>query len=182
MIYWPCLHAWVALASRIHLSRLHSITPLQRRFQPHLCLSFFSSPQPIQLTAESHRKEPNRLLAVLRDNMKQHNDVFNKLPGSQQRALLASKEKGASSWLSALPMVEHGFALHKGAFRDALCLCYGWRPPRLPSNCVCGKQLTIEHALSCACGGFPSSRHNELRDLTAQFLTETCHSVGIEPH
>ena len=74
-------------------------------------------------------------------------------------------------------MVEHGFALHKGAFRDALCLRYGWRPTRLPSICVCGKQLT----LSCASGGFPSIRHSELRDLTAQFLTETCHSVGIEP-
>ena len=35
--------------------------------------------------------------------------------------------------------------------------------------------------MSCPCGGFPSIRHNELRDLTAQFLTETCHSVGIEP-
>ena len=44
-----------------------------------------------------------------------------------------------------------------------------------------GKQLTIEHALSCARGGFPSIRHNELRNLMAQFLTETCHSVGIEP-
>ena len=29
-------------------------------------------------------------------------------------------EKGALSWLSALPVEEHGFALHKGAFRDAL--------------------------------------------------------------
>ena len=51
----------------------------------------------------------------------------------------------------------------------------------LPANCVCGKHLTIEHALSCPCGGFPSIRHNELRDLTAQFLTETCRNVGIEP-
>ena len=25
-------------------------------------------------------------------------------------------EKSASSWLSALPVEEHGFALHKGAF------------------------------------------------------------------
>ena len=33
-----------------------------------------------------------------------------------------SVEKGASSWLSTLPIDEHGFALHKGAFRDALCL------------------------------------------------------------
>ena len=98
-----------------------------------------------------------------------------------QRALEVSKEKCASIWLSALPIAEHGFALHKGAFRDALCLRYGWRPPILPANCVCGKHFTIEYALSCPCGGFPSIRHSELRDLTAQFLTETCHSVGIEP-
>ena len=132
------------------------------------------------------RESQKRAKSIARSAKRQHetaraNDAFNKLPGSQQRALLASKEKGASSWLSTLPMVEHGFALHKGAFKDALCLRYGWRPLCLPSNCVCGKQLTIEHALSCACGGFPPIRHNELRDLTAQFLTETCHNVGIEP-
>ena len=105
----------------------------------------------------------------------------NRLPTSMQRALDVSNEKGASSWLSALPIAEHGFALHKGAFRDALCLRYGWRPPLLPANCVCGKHFTIEHAFNCPCGGFPSIRHNELRDLTVQFLTKTCHSVGIEP-
>ncbi len=27
---------------------------------------------------------------------------------------------------------------------------------------------------------FPSTQHNELHDLTVQFLTETCLSVGIE--
>jgi hypothetical protein len=35
-----------------------------------------------------------------------------------------ASEPGASSWLSALPIQEYGFALHKGDFRDALCLCY----------------------------------------------------------
>ena len=127
-----------------------------------------------------------RAKSIARHAKRQHettcaDDLFNRLPGSQQRSLEASKEKGASSWLAALPMADHGFALHKGAFRDALCLRYGWRPPLMPSNCVCGKQLSVEHALSCACGGFPAIRHNELRDLTAQLLTETCHSVGIEP-
>ena len=34
-------------------------------------------------------------------------------------------EKGASSWLMTLPISEHGFALPKGSFRDALCLRYG---------------------------------------------------------
>ena len=36
-------------------------------------------------------------------------------------------------------------------------------------------------ALSCAKGGFPSIRHNEIRDLTATLLTEVCNDVCIEP-
>jgi len=92
-------------------------------------------------------------------------------------------EKGSSSWLTALPLSEHGFSLHKGAFRDALCLRYGWRPPLLPSNCVCGKQFSVEPAFGCPCGSLPTIRHNELRDITAELLTEInfCHNVGVEP-
>ena len=30
-------------------------------------------------------------------------------------------------------------------------------------------------------GGFPSIRHNEIRDLTANLMTEVCHNVSIEP-
>ena len=54
-------------------------------------------------------------------------ELKDKLPSNLQKALAVSAEKGASSWLSTLPIEEHGFALHKGAFRDALCLRYGWR-------------------------------------------------------
>ena len=36
------------------------------------------------------------------------------------------QEKGASAWLTLLPIVEHGFALHKSAFEDAVSLWYGW--------------------------------------------------------
>ena len=96
--------------------------------------------------------------------------------------LETATEKGASSWLSTLPVSEHGFALHKGAFRDALCLRYGWRPSRLPSHCICEAQFTIEHALNCPRGGFPSIRHNEVRDITADLLSEVCHNVGLEPN
>ena len=78
------------------------------------------------------------------------------LSSSLHRSVLLSGESGSSSWLTALPLSEHGFALHKGAFRDALCLRYGWRPPLLLSSYVCGKQFTIEHASGCPCGGFPS--------------------------
>ena len=33
---------------------------------------------------------------------------------------------------------------------------------------------------SCQKGGFPSIRHNEIRDLTANLLTEVCSDVCIE--
>ncbi len=91
-------------------------------------------------------------------------------------------EKGASSWLTTRPIEDLGFALHKGAFKDALALRYGWHPTRAPSNCTCGVTFTVEHALSCPRGGFPILRHNELRDVTASLLTEVCHEVSIEPN
>uniref|UniRef100_A0A1X7TW94 Uncharacterized protein n=1 Tax=Amphimedon queenslandica TaxID=400682 RepID=A0A1X7TW94_AMPQE len=97
------------------------------------------------------------------------------------RYLEAASESGASSWLTALPIKEHSFALHKGAFHDALCLRYGWTPLYLSSHCVCGSSMSIEHALNCKCGGFPSLRHNELQDITADLLTEICLDVQREP-
>ena len=92
-----------------------------------------------------------------------------------------SSEKGASSWLATLPIAEHRFALYKGAFQDILCLRYRWRHSNLPTTCGCGKNFSVGHALNCHCGGLTSVRHNELRDITAQCLTEVCHGVGIEP-
>ena len=76
-----------------------------------------------------------------------------KLPRHLQRAMELCSEKGASSWLSCLPIEEHGFALPKGDFRDALCMRYNWQPTQLPSTCVCGSTFSIDHALSCPTGG-----------------------------
>lgn len=77
-------------------------------------------------------------------------ELKTELPNNLQRSMTACIEKGASSWLSTLPIEENGFTLHKGTFRDALCLWYGWRPPHLSSQCVSGKQFTIEHTPSCS--------------------------------
>ncbi len=92
-----------------------------------------------------------------------------------------AKEKGSSTWLTALPLVEHGFAPHKGTFHDAPALRYGWTPSEMPSTCTCGSRFSVKHALSCARGRFPTIRHNEIRNLTATLLTEVCHDVCIEP-
>jgi hypothetical protein len=103
------------------------------------------------------------------------------LSSDLQLSVKLAQEKGASSWLIALPLRQHGFALHKSAFRDALALRYGWIPKDIPSECPCGKPFHVEHALSCTKGGFPTLRHNEIRDLTASLLSEVCSNVSVEP-
>ncbi len=102
-------------------------------------------------------------------------------PPTLQRSIDLASERGASSWLTSLPLERHGFTLHKGAFRDAICLRYGWQPEHLPGVCVCGKDFTVAHAMSCPCGGYPTIRHNELRDVTAELLRNVCKDVTVEP-
>ena len=100
--------------------------------------------------------------------------LLEELPDDTKRMVNLAAEKGASNWLAVLPVDEHDFYLHKMAFRDAICLRFGWKPDRLPEKCVCGSSFTVEHALTCNRGGFSFLRHNEIRDLSARLLTELC--------
>ena len=93
----------------------------------------------------------------------------------------AITEKGASNWLNALPLKEHDFYLNKQTFWDTILLRYGLPLPRLPMKCVCDSHFDVEHALTCKRGGFISIRHDEVRDFTADLLSETCNDVAIEP-
>ena len=104
--------------------------------------------------------------------------IYKLLPPSLQRCFDQACEKGSSSWLSALPIADHGFHLNKGEFRDALCLKYDWSLPNVPQHCSCGKQFSVDHAMTCYLGGFLTVRH---RDVTASLLTEVCHNVATEP-
>ena len=107
--------------------------------------------------------------------------LIEQAPPSLKRALELVPDKGASNWLTVLPVQEHGFALHKTAFHGAIALRYGWDPVRLPNHCSSRIKFSIEHAFSCPKGGFPTIRHNEIHDLTASLLTEVCHEVQVEP-
>ena len=128
-----------------------------------------------QLSAKNEIKLRRRQLvgeasAQLRDS----------LSPTLKKSMDLNMEKGASSWLTVLPLEEHHFSLHKQAFRDALALRYGWQPSQLPAYCSCGQPFSVQHALSCPKGGYPSIRHNELRDFTASLLSETSHGVAVE--
>ena len=104
------------------------------------------------------------------------------LPADLQRCVELSQERGTSIWLTALPIENHGFALHKSAFRDALCLRYNWPLNNQPSQRSCDHSFSIDYALSCPTGGFPWIRHNEVRHITALLLSEVCNGVSFEPH
>ena len=55
-----------------------------------------------------------------------------------QLAMDLAQEEEASSWLTALPLEEHGFTMHKSAFRDALALTR-WCPVRHSGQWVLGR-------------------------------------------
>ena len=108
-------------------------------------------------------------------------ELKNRLPNSLRQCVVAGEEKGASSWLSAIPLESHGFVLHKGAFRDALALRYNWPFKHLGPTCACGSHLDAGHVLICQYNGFHTLRHNHLRDMTSELLSEVCPSVVSEP-
>ena len=85
------------------------------------------------------------------------------LPPALQRSAELATEDGASSWLTAIPLDQYGFTLHKRGISRCLLPAL-WLAPTTPSLtlCACGQAFTIGHALSCPTGGYPSTRHNEL--------------------
>ena len=75
------------------------------------------------------------------------------MPDKTQRAVDLACEKGASSWLTVIPLEDMDFDLNKREFRDAVKLRYDWPIPDEPSVCVCGSMLTVDHAMICQRGG-----------------------------
>ena len=124
---------------------------------------------------QSVRREKNE---VLRTRL---HEIKNSLTLKTQRAVELASEKGASNWLTVIPIDEMGFTLNKGEFRDALKLRYDWEIADKPSICVRGDVFNVDHAMVCRRGGFIIQRHNELRDLEADMLSMVCNDVEIEP-
>ena len=90
-----------------------------------------------------------------RSRQSQHADSIKHLLSPQlQRQVDLAKEKGASSWLSVLPLDDHGFHLHKRAFRDAICL----RLIHLVSVCHSNKVQLWQYFLCHTCHDLPQGR------------------------
>jgi hypothetical protein len=108
-------------------------------------------------------------------------DIKTECTDDKARNLDVLRLKGASSWLTVLPLQEFRYTLSKQEFVDAISLRYKFPIKGMPKTCACSKPNSIDHALSCAKGGYTAMRHNQIRNLEASFLQEVCYDVKIEP-
>ena len=114
-------------------------------------------------------------------NKEKLNNLQDEMNVKRRKLHEISLEKGASVWLTTLPLKDEGFQLDKQAFWDLMKIRYGHQLSRLPERCACGAAFDLQHALSCKKGGFVTQRHNSIRDTTARLLTEVCKDVRVEP-
>ena len=180
------------LALPAHLGGMGLINPAIISAEQHATSKLISAPLVDQVLRQDHQliqchaaQQDIKARAHSDKRARQAEEARNlqtQLPVPLQRCMDLSQEKGASTWVTALPIDNHGFALHKSAFRDALSLHYDWAFENSPCHCSCGHSFSVEHALSCPTGGFPSIRNNEVRDITASLLSEVCLGVSREPH
>ena len=92
-----------------------------------------------------------------------------------------STQTGVSHWLTLLPITEFGFELSKQQIWDSIRLRFGWEISNLPTSCPCGSEFDIQHSMSWKKGGVISIRHNDLRDLTANIMSEVCKETPLTP-
>ena len=111
-----------------------------------------------------------------KDKEEHFRETFNLLYFSANQRLknhlMQAREKGASTWLTALPLKSLNYTLNKQEFQDSINLRYGWQIPGMPVYCGCGMKNSVYHNLDCKKGGYVSMRHNAIRDTVAYFLRE----------
>ena len=108
-------------------------------------------------------------------------EIDESLPPDLLRQVTQARDKGASSWLNAIPFEEQGLVFNQQEFRDSLRLRYNPSLHYLPQACPCGSPFDVNHALSCKKGGFVAQRHDNVRDLLTKLLCKVCHNVQAEP-
>ena len=97
---------------------------------------------------ELKRKHKALKIASVKSRMQ---SIDSTLPTDLLQSVNQLRDKGASSWLTTVPLIDHGLVLNKQEFRDTPRLRYNniMRLSDLPSKCVCGEKHTVCHGLSC---------------------------------
>ena len=178
------------LALPVRLGKLGIANPCRNATKEYKASIRVSEPLVKQIQAQAHELPDDDEIRILQQCNRGENDkhlrerlenVKSALPDNTKRAAGLAAEKGASSWLTVIPLKDINFTLNKREFRDAVHLRYDWHIADTPSTCICGDTFTVDHAMLCGREGFIIQRHNKLRDLEADMLNIVCHDVQVEP-
>ena len=100
----------------------------------------------------------------------------------ERRSLQLARERNSYGWLSCIPIERLGFTLNKKQFQDEIRNRMNIPLSGLPPSCGgCGRENSVNHALSCKAGGYVTFRHNVICETEAEFLREICYDVKLEP-
>ena len=104
---------------------------------------------------DHHRETAAKIRSSREEFFKQRKEkLVSELSNPVCRQLELISEKGASCWLTSLPLKEYGFLLNKQEFQDALALRYNLVLSTLDRHkqCICGQPNTVDHCLICKLG------------------------------
>ena len=114
-----------------------------------------SSTNPARELMEERKRE---IIAQRRAAAKSRIDrIEESLSPDLLQAVQQTRDKGAISWLNAIPIKEHGLPLNKQDFRDSLCRRYNLPLSNLLSYCACGEVFTVQPCVDMQEGRFYSS-------------------------
>ena len=144
------------LALPVHMGGLGLTNPSASARAEYLASIKVSAPLVSKIIAQSHETPDDADVRGLTYSVRREKDddikekleqLKTSLPRRTRRAVDLTCEKGASSWLTAIPLKEMNFDQSKREFRDALRLRYDWAIPDTPSVCVCGCDFNADHAM-----------------------------------
>ena len=170
---------------RLEDATRHQLRSSRRITSPHVAAIVSQRDTMLEQNADGHTLDDllseNRSEKSERRKLKIKN-VDEKAPLEMKQFILQARDRGASSWLNAMPIEELDFQLNKEEFRDALRLRYNMKLDNLPTYCPFGNRFNASHALDCKKGGFIHERHDNIKDTLTKLLSRVCHDVESEPH
>ena len=172
------------------LGGLGLVNPARIASQVYEATVKITGPLVRQIVEQAHKPPDETEIKTLQTSARREKDeclkmqceqVRESLPGKTERAVELALEKGASNWLTVIPIKEMNFNLNKREFRDAIKLRYDWEITDISAIYTCGDLFTVDQAMVCRRGGLIIQRHNEIWDLEAEMLRMVCTDVETEP-
>ena len=150
-----------------------------------LSLAVLAQQETFKITQKERAEKKSLIYRTKNDiHQKKIEEIKSTMTAAESRNLDLHTEKGASSWLTCLPLQSLNFTLNRQEWYDAMSARYNLPlvGQALPQKCACGEENTIDHLISCKLGGFVCFRHNNVRDLIGHELNKVCIDTKIEPH